>query len=100
MCWKLLKKPITIFYKVFVSKHVKEVEETVATWTYPTLVTKNAAIDPINNIKLFQFLSSELMYVRKRRNDIVKEKKQLDTENKNLAMKESNLHQLLVIISS
>ena len=40
------------------------------------------------------------MHVRKHRNEILKEKKKLDIENQNLAMKMSNIQQLLAILPS
>ena len=85
-------------YKVFVGIHAKDVKEEVEEAT--TLVIENVAIDPIDIIKLFHFLSSKLMQIQKKRKEIIKEKKQLDTKNQNLGTKESNLQQLLAIISS
>ena len=50
-------------------------QETAPTWKSPTPVTNNVATDFANNIK--RLLFSELMQVRKRRQEIVKEKKPL-----------------------
>ena len=53
------RKPIRISYKVFTGTHAKDVEEegekAVPTWTSLTPVTKNVAIDSVDNIKLFHF---------------------------------------------
>ena len=101
-----LRKPIKISFKVFESKHAKDVEEEHNEEATTNRISSNRVVEniatrqPVDNLQLFHFLSLELTQVRNRRKEIAKEKNKLETEDHNLAMKEFNVQQLLGIISS
>ena len=76
-CWRLPRNQLG-FSIVFVDKHSKDIEEAPATCTSLTLVTDVVITgSPANNVKLFHFLSFELMQVRNEERRLLKKRSNL-----------------------
>ena len=102
-CWRLPRNLLG-FSIVFVDKNSKDVERCWRSYCYLDIsYTSYKCCYNWFTYWQCQAISFFVFWIdagSKRRKKIVKEKKQLDTENQNLDMKESNLQQLLVILPS
>ena len=83
---EVLPHPLKVSHKLFEGKHVSDVKKATAT---PRTIPENVFTSADNHADLVQFLSSDLVQIKKKRKDLA-------AKDAQLANRESKIEKLLI----